>query len=132
MIRGEHDPARGGDDVEARVLVLHLLGVPDLELDGEIAIDGKLPGGVDQDRGKIHADDVGAALGEEKRDRAGAGRGVEHLLAGLRIQPLDDKRVEVTERVRDALIRAVPPHDALPSLQLCECHCSSFSDDSAA
>jgi len=116
------NPARRGNDVEARVVVPHLLGVTDLELDGDTPLGGKLPGGVEQHRSKIHPDDVGAALGGEKCHRAGAGCSVEHLLARLRVQPLDDACVDVANRVRDALVRAVPPHDALSSLQLCECH----------
>ena len=68
---------------------------------------------VDEDWSEIHPDDVGAALCREDRNRTRTGRGVEDALSGLRIGSLDDELVDVAERVRDALVRPVAPHDAL-------------------
>ena len=51
---------------------------------------------------------------------------VETALAGLRIDMLDHERVDVANRVRDALVRAVAPHHALSCLQLRECHVLSL------
>ncbi len=71
---------------------------------------GALASGVDEHGREILPDDVRAALGGEDRDRSGPGRGVEHSLARLRIDSLDHEVVDVTKRVRDALVRAVAPH----------------------
>ena len=113
-------------DVEARVVVRHRLGVSDLELDGDTLLRGSLTRCVDQDGRDVLADDVGAARSGEDRDRARAGGGVEHSLARLRVDSLDHEVVDVPDRVRDALVRAVAPHHAMPSLQLCECHVPSL------
>ena len=47
---------------------------------------------------------------------------VENALTGLRVRALDDERVDVANGVRDPLVGPVAPDDALPCLQLCECH----------
>ena len=71
------------------------------------------------------SDDLRAALGGEDRERAGTGRRVEHAFARLRIASLDHERVDVANRVRDALVRPVTPDNALPRFQLCKGHRSS-------
>ena len=101
---------------------MHRLGVADLELTLDALLGGTLARRVDEHWRDVLADDVGAALRGEDRDRARAGCRVEHALAGLRIDSLDDELVDVANRVRDALVRPVTPHHALACLQLCECH----------
>ncbi len=75
---------------------------------------------------KSCADDIGAALRGEDRDRARSRGGVEHALTRLRVRPLDHEGVDVSNRVRDPLVRPVAPSDTLPGLEFCECHVSSF------
>ena len=77
------------------------------------------------------ADDVGAALRREDGDGARPGGGVEHSLARLGVDALDDEIVDVAERVRDALVRAVAPHHALLCLELCECHRSLLRSEAS-
>ena len=122
MIRREHHAARREHDVEARILVGHVLGVSDVELHGDALLGRSLPRGIDENRGEVHADDVGAALRREDRHGPGSGGSVEDAFAGLRIRAFDHELVDVANRVRDALVGAIAPHDALPRLQLCECH----------
>ena len=122
MIRREHDAARREHDVEARVLVGHLLGVPDVPLHLDALLRAARASRVDEDGREIHSDDVGAALCGKDRDSARAGGGVEHALAWFWVGLLDDECVDVPDRVRDALVRPVAPHHALALLQLCECH----------
>ena len=112
-------------DVEARVVVPHVLGVADLELDGDVLLGCSLARGVDENRGEILSDDLRATLGGDDRDCAGTRRRVEHAFARLRIASLDHERVDVANRVRDALVRPVPPDNALPRFQLCKGHGSS-------
>ena len=132
MVRREHEAARRCDDVEAGVVVAHVLGVADLELDGGARFGSSLTSGVDEDRRKILPDDFGTELGGKDCDCAGPGSGIEQSLAWLRVDSLDHELVDVSKRVRYALVRAVPPHDALARLELRECHrCSPLVMDEA-
>jgi hypothetical protein len=121
VFRREHHAARRGHDVEARIRVRHRLGVSDFELHLYALLRGPLTGGVDEHGREILADDVSTPLCGENRDGARARGRVERLLAGLRIDALDDELVDVAD-VRDALVGAVAPHHALTGLQLGECH----------
>ncbi|HUG63736.1 MAG TPA: hypothetical protein VMK83_00820 [Gaiellaceae bacterium] len=104
------------------MVVGHGLGVADVELHGDTLVGGALAGRVDEHGREIQSDDVGAATRSKERHGAGAGRGVQNALAGLWIRALDNERMDVANRVRDALVRTVPPHDALARLELFEWH----------
>ena len=108
------------------VLVGHLLRVPDLELDGHALVRGSVASSVDESRREVHPDDLCAGPRGKDRGRARARRRVEHPLSGLWVSTLHDDRVQVANRVRDALVGSVAPHHALTSLQLGKCHVSSL------
>jgi hypothetical protein len=67
VIRGEHDTARRGHEVEARVLELQRLDVADAIVDVEPAFGGPSLRLINQRRSDVHAGDLGARQGGELR-----------------------------------------------------------------
>jgi hypothetical protein len=126
VVRGEHDPAGRENDVEARVLEVHVFGVADLEVDLDPFLRRPLARRLDERGSKVLPDDVRAAPRGEDRDCARSRGRVEDPVARLRVSPLDDECVDVANGVRDPLVRPVAPDDALSRLQFCECHGSSW------
>lgn len=122
MIRREHRADRRRDDVEARVVVPHFLGIADLEADVEVSLCSALLGALDQYGRQIHSGDIRPALGREEAEVSRSATRVEPLHTRLRFEPFDDELVHVRERPADPLVGAVAPHRALARLQLCECH----------
>ena len=118
VVGSEHHAAGRRHRVEARVVVVHFLGVADFERDVETSIRRQLSRGVDENRREVHSDNVCATLGCEQRNGARPGRRVEPSGLGCGLESIDDERMDVANRVRDPLVGPVSPHDALPRLQL--------------
>ncbi len=69
---------------------------------------GSFTSGVDESGREIHPDDLCAAPRGKDRGRARSRRRVEHPLSGLWVCTLHDDRVQVANRVRDALVGPFP------------------------
>src|SRR5215204_4220236 len=122
VIGREHDAAGRGDDVEGAVLELEVLAVADAVVDAEIALFRALLGGLDEGRRKIDAGDVGSLRGCELGNCARPAGKIEPFHARLRSESVDHARVDVRDRLRDVLVGALAPDDALLLLQLFESH----------
>ena len=122
LVGREHDADRRADDVEARVLVRQALGVALVEAQGEPALGGPLPRGLDQHRREIDPGHVGAGLGGQEGGAAGPAADVEPPLPEAGAQALDGRPVHRAEIGLDALERPRAPHEALLFLQLLERH----------
>ena len=71
---------------------------------------------------KSMPDDVGAGPGRELGELSRPAGDVEPPLPLGRPDRLDDGSVHVRQGVGDVLERGVPPDEALPLLQILECH----------
>ena len=124
VIGREHDAEGRDDDVERRILVGQRLRVADVVLHRQSFLFRVVARGLDQVRSEVEPGDVGTGASSHAGDSSGPGRDVEPLLARLRLQRGDEALLRLGQQVRDPLVRAVAPHDALLGLQLFE-HCPS-------
>ena len=122
MIGGEHHAHARHHGVEARVPVRQLFRISNLERNLDTLFVGSGARSLDEHGCEIESDDICAALRREDRDRSRSSRSVEHRFSRLGVDPLDDECVHVAKRVRDALVRAVPPDHGLARLELGESH----------
>src|SRR5581483_11169819 len=128
LIGREHDAEGRDDDVEARVLDLQALGVADPVVDLQPDRLRTRLRRLDQRRGEVDSRHPRArtrgALGD-----AGAAGDLEPAQPGRRPDGVDDRLVDIRDRLRDHLERRAPPGRALPLLQLLECHRDPPSGD---
>jgi hypothetical protein len=127
--RREDDAERRAGDFDARVGKRERLGVPDPEVDREPRLGRLLLRRLDQRRGEVDAHDVRATTGCTDREVAGAARHVQPLRALGRTGGLDDRVVDVGDRLRDMLERGAAPHKRVPFLQLLERHLPALFSD---
>jgi len=123
VIRGKHDPASRRNYIEAGVVyAVETLAISDPVINLESLLLCPFARRLDQGRRKVNTYYVGPRARRALRDSARATSQIQPVFASFRLEASHNQLVDISDRFRNPMVRAIAPHRALPLLQLFEWH----------
>ena len=123
MIRGKHDPASRRNYIETGLVdTVETLAISDPVINLESLLLCPFARRLDQGRRKVNTYYVGPGARRALRNSARATRQIQPVFASLRLEARHDQLVDISDRFRHPLVRAIAPHRALALFQLFEWH----------